>query len=107
VRGFAAWLLFAVLSMSILACASSKAASDAAVGGDEDAAVPADAAGTADAGVDAAVAAAPVPGAEVVSTAGTVRSGPVIMDVEIGHFVDQAKVSHGTRTLEGAAVIKP
>jgi hypothetical protein len=106
VPGFAAWLLFAVLSLSALACANSKAASDAGPGGD-DAAVPADAAGGADAGVDAAVADEPPPGAEVVSAAGTVRSGPVSMDVEIGHFVDQTKVSNGTRTVEGAAVIKP
>ncbi len=99
------WLLCAVLATPIVACASSKLGDDAAVGGD-DAALPADAMVPADAGVDAPVAAAPHPGAEVVSAGGTVRSGPVSMDVEIGHFVDQAKVSSGTRTFEGAPVIK-
>jgi hypothetical protein len=100
------WLLCAVLATPIVGCASSKLGDDAAVGGDDDAAVPGDAMVAADAGVDAPVAAAPPPGAEVVSAGGTVRSGPMSMDVEIGHFVDQAKVSSGTRTIEGAAVIK-
>lgn len=44
---------------------------------------------------------------EIVGAGGRVRGGNLTMDVQLGHAVGQQKLSGGTLTLEGAAVVKP
>jgi hypothetical protein len=96
-------ILLIVLSA---ACASSSMGtgddarrSDAAVDGD---------AGVSDAALDAAPDAAPVrPGREVVSAGGRLRAGAIVMDVEIGHPIEQSKAAAGGIQLRGAAVVNP
>ncbi|HTM22037.1 MAG TPA: hypothetical protein VL172_16055 [Kofleriaceae bacterium] len=100
-------LRVALLTLALGACAKSHAGGDDAGNVGDDAGVPADAAVDAAPPPDAPVAPAPTPGAEVVSAGGTVRSGTVTMDVEIGHWVDQARAQSGPRSVEGGAVIKP
>jgi hypothetical protein len=56
---------------------------------------------------DAAIAQAPRPGAELVAASGRVRSGARVMEIEIGHAVDQADATAGTRRMIGAAVVYP
>jgi hypothetical protein len=44
---------------------------------------------------------------EVVGAGGRVTGGSLTMDVQVGHPIAQDKVSGGTLTVEGAAVVKP
>jgi hypothetical protein len=55
---------------------------------------------------DAAPAAA-LPASEVVAGGGRVRNGTMTMDVEIGHGMSQQRTTGGTKSMEGAAVVKP
>ncbi len=95
----AGWLLTALLCG--IGCATSKSGDDAGPAGD--------AGGTTDASrqPDAGAGAPVPPGQEVVSGAGRLQGGSIVMEAEVGHWMDQTRASAGTRTVEGAAVIKP
>jgi hypothetical protein len=92
-RWFWVWLLLAA------GCARSTA-------GAPDASAPPDAP-LVDANLDAAVAQLPRPGAELVAASGRVRAGARVMEIEVGHAVDQAAATAGTRRMIGAAVVYP
>jgi hypothetical protein len=46
------------------------------------------------------------PGQELVSGAGRIRGGGIVMEVQIGHFVTQRETTDGTRRIHGNAVVK-
>ena len=64
-----------------------------------------------DAAIDAAPDAYELPTSrkqmEVVSGGGRTRAGTITIDVEVGHAVPVVRSVAGTKTIEGAPVIKP
>jgi hypothetical protein len=44
---------------------------------------------------------------EVIAGAGRVKAGSITIDVEVGHGIAVKKSTAGTKTIEGAPVVKP
>src|SRR5690348_15192770 len=75
--------------------------SPGASGGGTDGSMPGGGGGDGSISVDGGPATAARPGREIVSGGGRVRAGTLSMDLQLGHWTSQRKMTAGTRTLEG------